>query len=134
MKRIMKKMKKFNAIRQMNNALNTRNNFIFLIHDLFLNSSMLMFREDKSINQSKSWQESFKLLNIQSESAIIELSNDSIKFKSISFKSYYQDKNFSFDVDSLKISSSLEFSSSERTNSNFTDSIIFIIDESTSLI
>ncbi len=54
MKKIMKKMKKFNAIRQMNDALNTRNDLIFLIHDLSLNSSVLIFREDKNTNQSES--------------------------------------------------------------------------------
>jgi hypothetical protein len=97
-----------------------------------LNSSVLIFRESKSINQSKSWQESFKLLDIQSESTIIELSSDSTKFKSTSVKSYHQDQNSSlFDVDLNDISSSLESSSSEhanleRTNSNFADSIAFI--------
>jgi hypothetical protein len=55
MKKNMKKMRKFNAIRQMNDALNTRNEFsIILIHELSLNSSVLIFREDKNINQSES--------------------------------------------------------------------------------
>jgi hypothetical protein len=105
-----------------------------------LNSSVLIFREDKSINQSKSWQESFKLLDIQDESVIIELSNDSIKFRAISVKSYHQDQNLSsFNVDQSDISSSLEFSSFEhinfdRTNSNLADSIMFITDESRSFI
>ncbi len=132
MKKIMKEVKKFNAIRQMNDALNTRNGFIFLIHDLSLNSSMLIFREDKNITQSRSWQESFKLLSIQNESAIIELSNDSIKFRSTSVKSYHQDQNSSSsDVDLNDISSSLESSSSEhtnleRTNPDLADSIVLI--------
>jgi hypothetical protein len=132
MKRIMKKMRKFNAIRQMNDALHTRNDSNFLIYNLSLNSSMLIFRESKSINQSESWQESFKLLSIQNESAIIELSSDSTKFRSTSVKSYHQDSNLSFDVDHLNISSSLESSSSEHTNPNFANSIVFITDESTS--
>ncbi len=54
MKKITKEMRKFNAIRQMNDALNTRNDLIFLIHDLLLNSLVLIFREDKEINQSES--------------------------------------------------------------------------------
>jgi hypothetical protein len=58
------KMRKFNAIRQMNDALNTQNDSNLLIYNLSLNSLMLIFREDKDINQSKSWQESFKMLNI----------------------------------------------------------------------
>ncbi len=63
---------------------------------------------------------------------IIELSNDSIKFKATSVKSYHQDQNSSSsDVDLNDISSSLESSSSEhtnleRTNSNLADSIVLI--------
>jgi hypothetical protein len=54
MKRIMKEVRKFNAIRQMNDALHTRNDSNFLIYNLSLNSSMLIFRESKNINQSES--------------------------------------------------------------------------------
>jgi hypothetical protein len=50
MKKIMKKMRKFNAIRQMNDALNTQNDSNFLIYNLSLNSYVLIFREDKNIN------------------------------------------------------------------------------------
>jgi hypothetical protein len=53
-----------------------------------LNSFVLIFRESKD-NQLERWKESFKLLSIQSELTIIELSNESIKFRSISVKSYY---------------------------------------------
>jgi hypothetical protein len=110
MKKIMKEIRKFNAIRQVNDVLNIRNELnITLIHELSLNSSVLIFREDKSINQNESWIESFKLLNVQNESAIIELSSDSIKFKSTSVKSYHQDQNLSsFNVDQLNVLSSLE--------------------------
>jgi hypothetical protein len=139
MKRIMKEMRKVNAIRQMNDALYTRNDSNLLIYNLSLNSLVLIFREDRDINQSESWQESFKLLSIQDESAIIELSSDSIKFRSTSVKSYHQDQNSSsFNIDQLDISSSLKSSSSEHTNLECTnpdliiDSIMFITDESTS--
>jgi hypothetical protein len=54
MKKVMKEVKKFNAMRQMNDALNTRNGPNSLIYNLSLNSPILIFREDKSINQSKS--------------------------------------------------------------------------------
>jgi hypothetical protein len=67
-----------------------------LIHELSLNSFVLIFRENKS-NQSEAWKESFKLLSIQSESAIVELSNESIKFRSISLKSYYQNDDHTND-------------------------------------
>jgi hypothetical protein len=119
MKKIIKEVKKFNAISQMNDALNTQNDSNFIIYNLLLNLLMLIFCEDKNINSSKSWQESFKLLNIQNESTIIELSNDSIKFRSTSVKSYYQDTNsLSFDVDQLNISSSLESQLFDHTNLN----------------
>jgi hypothetical protein len=91
MRKAIKEVQKFIAIRQINDVLNTRNEFIIiLIHGLSLNSSVLIFREDKDTNQSGAWKGSFKLLSIQSESAIVELSNESIKFRSISVKSYYQ--------------------------------------------
>jgi hypothetical protein len=53
MKKAMKEVQKFIAIRQMNDALNTRNDFIIiLIHELSLNSFVLIFRESKD-NQSE---------------------------------------------------------------------------------
>ncbi len=80
------------------------------------------------------------MLSIQNESAIIELSNDSTKFRSTSVKSYHQDQNSSStDVDQSDIYSSLEFSSLEHNNldrihSDLADSIVLTTDESTSLI
>jgi hypothetical protein len=54
MRKAMKEVQKFIAIRQMNDVLNTRNeSIITLIHGLSLNSSVLMFRESKD-NQSES--------------------------------------------------------------------------------
>jgi hypothetical protein len=53
MRKAMKEVQKFIAIRQMNDALNTRNeSIITLIHELSLNSQVLIFREDKD-NQSE---------------------------------------------------------------------------------
>jgi hypothetical protein len=55
MRKVMKEVQKFIAIRQINDALNTRNDFIItLIHELSLNSLVLIFRENKDFNQSKS--------------------------------------------------------------------------------
>ncbi len=108
MRKAMKKVQKFIAIRQMNDALNTRNDFIIiLIHELSLNSFVLIFRESKDFNQSESWKESFKLLSVQSESAIVELSNESIKFRIIALKSYYQNDD---DINDELSSSSAESS------------------------
>jgi hypothetical protein len=90
MKKTMNEVRKLHAIRQKNDALNIKNDSISFIHNLLLNSFVLIFRKS-NIDQSKSWKESFKLLHIQNESAIVELSNESIKFRSISVKSYYQD-------------------------------------------
>ncbi len=130
MRKAMKEVQKFIAIRHMNDALNTQNDFIIiLIHELSLNSFVLIFRESKDFNQSESWKESFKLLSIQSESTIVELLNESIKFRIISLKSYYQNDDHINDellfssIESL-IESSIE--SSIESNSEHIDSIIFI--------
>ncbi len=58
MRKAIKEVQKFIATRQMNDALNTRNELIIiLINELSLNSSVLMFRESNDINQSESWKE-----------------------------------------------------------------------------
>ncbi len=112
MKKTMNEVRKFNAIRQMNDVLNTRNeSSISLIHDLSLNFLILMFREN-NIDQSESWKELFKLLSIQNESAIIELSNESIKFRFTSIKSYYRDDH----ADDENSSSTSIFSMIESSN------------------
>jgi hypothetical protein len=55
MRKVMKEVQKFIATRQVNDALNTRNDLIIiLIHELSLNSFVLIFRENKDFNQSKS--------------------------------------------------------------------------------
>jgi hypothetical protein len=53
MKKVMKEVRKFNVMRQVNDVLNTRNDLIFLIHNLSLNSLVLIFREG-NIDQSES--------------------------------------------------------------------------------
>ncbi len=81
MKKTMKEVQKFIAIRQMNDALNTRNDLIIiLIHELSLNSLVLIFRENKDFNQSESWKESFKLLSIQDESTSVAVGLSSDTF------------------------------------------------------
>ncbi len=104
MKKAMKEVQKLIAIRQMIDALNTRNNLIIiLIHELSLNLSVLIFRDSKDFNQSELWKESFKLLSIQNELTIIELSNELIKFRIISLKSYYQLPQYSGWLSTLKL-------------------------------
>jgi hypothetical protein len=93
MRKAMNEIRKLNVIRQLNDALNTRNDSSsILIHNLSLNSEVLVYRE-KNDNQSKSWKDSFKLLNIDDESIIIEFSSDSTKFRSTMIKSYYDDNH-----------------------------------------
>jgi hypothetical protein len=94
MRKTMNEVRKSIAVRQMNDALNTRNDsFSILIHVLSLNSDVLVYRE-RNDNQSKSWKNSFKFLNINDESMIIEFSSDSTKFRSTTIKSYYDDNHF----------------------------------------
>jgi hypothetical protein len=126
MKKIMKEVRKLNAIRQVNDVLNIRNDSIFLIHDLPLNSIVLIFRKS-NIGQSESWKESFKLLSIQSELAIIELSNESIKFRSTSVKSYYQNHDHIDDENSSSSQSSNLISLIEFEDNLIFDSIVRIL-------
>jgi hypothetical protein len=92
--------KKMNEVRklivtcQLNDALNIRNNlFSILIHNLSLNFDVFVYRE-RNDNQSKSWKDSFKLLNVKNDLMIIKLSSDSTKFWSTMMKSYYDDDHF----------------------------------------
>ncbi len=131
MRKAMNEVRKSIAARQVNDALNIRNDsFSILIHALSLNSDVLVYRE-KNDNQSKSWRDSFKLLNINDESVIIELSNNFTKFRSTTIKSYYDDhvdlENSSLsisiiDLNSLIIASvsksSNMFSSNDQSQSN----------------
>jgi hypothetical protein len=131
MRKTMKEVQKFIAIRQMNDALNTRNDLIIiLIHELSLNSFVLIFCKSKDFNQSESWKDSFKLLSTQKKSTIIELSNESIKFRIISLKSYYQNDDhvnnkLLISLIELSIESSIE-SISKHINLIIIDSIILI--------
>jgi hypothetical protein len=69
--------------------LNTRNDFVVIsIHDLSLNSNVLIWRESNS-NQRDKWIESFKLLNMNNEICKIELSSESTDFRSTVIKSFH---------------------------------------------
>ncbi len=85
--KVMIEVRKFRAERQVSDVLNIRNESIIIsIHDLSLNSNVLIWRE--SNNQRDKWTESFKFLNIDDEICKIELSSESIDFRSIVIKSY----------------------------------------------
>jgi hypothetical protein len=94
MRKAMNEIRKLSVTRQLNDALNTRkNSSSILIHNLSLNSDIFVCRE-KNDNQSESWKDSFKFLSIDDESAIIEFSSDSTKFRSTMIKSYYDHNHF----------------------------------------
>jgi hypothetical protein len=60
MRKTMNEIRKLIDTRQLNDALNIRNDsFSILIHNLSLNFDVLVYRE-KNDNQSKSWKNSFK--------------------------------------------------------------------------
>jgi hypothetical protein len=76
-------IKTFRVERQIVDALNIRNDSIIIsIHDLFFNSDVLIWREDKK------WIESFKLLDIEDETCKIVLSSESNDFRSTVIKSF----------------------------------------------
>jgi hypothetical protein len=94
MRKTMNEIRKSIVIRQLNDALNIRNDSSsILIHNLSLNFDVLVYRKKKD-NQSKSWKDSFKLLNVDDESTIMKLSSDSTKFRSTMIKSYYDNNHF----------------------------------------
>ncbi len=110
MRKTMKEIRKTIAFRQMNDALNMRNDSsMILIYDLSLNSLVLVYRE-KNADQSESWKDSHKLLNIQNESAVIETSNELKKFRATSLKSYYENV-----INSNSIKSLLTFNESSQS-------------------
>jgi hypothetical protein len=121
MRKTMNEIRKLIVTRQLNDALNIRNDsFSILIHNLSLNFDVFVYRE-KNDNQSKSWKNSFKFLNVNDESTIIEFSSDSTKFRSTMIKSYYDDDHL--ENSSLFISivdfSFIEFVSSTKSSNMF---------------
>ncbi len=109
-------MRKFRAERQVADALNIRNDLIIIsIHDLFLNSNVLIWRENRK------WIESFKLLNMNDEICKIELSSESIDFRSTVIKSFLIESSID-DVQSIneKVQS---IDSSDDENQNFASEI-----------
>jgi hypothetical protein len=127
MSKTMNEVRKLIATRQLNDALNTRNDsFLILIHNLSLNSNVLVYRE-RNDSQSESWKDLFNLLNVNDESTIIELSNDSTKFRSTMIKSYYDDnhlENFSLfisidDFLFIEVISLTKLSNMSQSNNQF---------------
>jgi hypothetical protein len=119
MRKAMKKVRKTIASRQMNDVLNMRNDSsTILIHDLSLNSLVLMYR-DRNVDQSQSWKDSYKSLSIENESAVIETTSESTKFRATFIKSYHEN-----DIDSNSIKSLFTFNESSQSFIEFARSFI----------
>ena len=97
MKKAMDEMRKFNANRQINDVFNTRNgSSTTYFHDLLLNSFVLMYRE-RFADRSNIWKKSFNLINIENESAILNLFNGPTKFRTTSVKPYHDPSDLDID-------------------------------------
>jgi hypothetical protein len=93
MHKTMNEVRKLIFICQLKDALNIRNNSSsILIHNISLNFSVFVYHE-RNDDQSNSYKNSFKLLNVNDESVIIKFSNDSTKFRSTMIKAYYDDNH-----------------------------------------
>ena len=97
MKKAMNEMRKFNVNCQINDVFKTRNEFSTIhFHDLPLNSSVLVYREGPA-DRSSTWEGPFNFINIENESAILNLPKGSIKFRTTSMKPYHDP--FDLDID-----------------------------------
>jgi hypothetical protein len=82
-RKAMAEIRKLQAKRQINDALNTRNGPNTLrIHDLPLNSDVLVFRENQG------WQGPYKLVSTDGESCTVALSHGNTAFRSTHVKPY----------------------------------------------
>ncbi len=130
MRKAINEVRKFNVIRQLNNALNIRNDsFSILIHNLSLNFDVFVYHQ-KNDNQSESGKYSFKFLNVNDELTIIKLSSDSTKFRSTMIKSYYDDNHDLENSSSIIIDSSITtFVSKSSIMSQSNDQLVVSIDQ-----
>ena len=88
-RKIMNEIRMIKAERQISNALNIRNKSIIdYLHDLSLNSEILVWKKNQS-NRSNKWIEFFNFLNIKNEICKIDMFYDFIDFRSTMIKSYY---------------------------------------------
>ena len=94
MKKAMEEIRKLNASRQVNDAINTRNGpSTTHLHDLPLNAPVLVYREKSG------WKGPYKLLGIEGESAMLNLPSGPTKFKATSVKPYYNPADDGVDPD-----------------------------------
>ncbi|EED22642.1 conserved hypothetical protein [Talaromyces stipitatus ATCC 10500] len=90
-KKAMTEVRRLHTVRQVNNALNTRNGpSSTLVHRLPLNSDVLVWREGGTGYPGK-WKGPYKLISIDGETCTVELPNGPTKFRSTVVKPYYKD-------------------------------------------
>ena len=88
MRKAMDEVKRLTTSRQVNDALNTRNGpSTASVHDLPLNSDVLVFRESKA-GRAGSWKGLYKLIGLEGEQAIVELTSGPTRFRTTSVKGY----------------------------------------------
>lgn len=84
----MEEVRKFHAERQVTDVLNTRNGpIVSLLHDLPLNSDVLVWREG-NIGRTGTWTGPFKLLGIEGETCKVDLPSGPTEFRSTTVKPY----------------------------------------------
>lgn len=89
----MEEVRKIRAENQVTDALNTRNGpFVDPVHDLPLNSDVLVWREGNAGRTGK-WTGPFKLLGIEGETCKIHLPSGPTQFRSTVVKPYLVDDN-----------------------------------------
>ena len=85
----MAEIQKLRARRQVANALNTRNRPNTTdIHDLILNSEVLVWREGNT-GQPGSWEGLYKLIALNGESCVLALPRGNTTFRSTSIKPFH---------------------------------------------
>src|SRR5436190_20856111 len=86
----MEEVSKIRAQRQVDNALNQRNGpSITAIHDLLINSDVLVWREGNT-GQSGKWTGPFKLLGVDRETCKVQLPSGPTNFRTTTVKPYLQ--------------------------------------------
>ena len=98
-------VRKLRAIRKINDAMNTRNGpRIDAIHDLPLNSPVLVWREGKASQEDENgklikvgraghWSGPYTLISMDGESCVVQLPRGPTSFRSTSVKPFYSDSN-----------------------------------------
>jgi hypothetical protein len=91
-KKAMTEVRKLYTIRQVKNALNTRNGpSSTLVHRLPLNSDVLVWREGGTGYPGK-WKGPYNLISIEGETCTVDLPNGPTKFRSTVVKPYYKNE------------------------------------------